>query len=39
MITLDQLIHQDIGEKGTPKRDQFELRMKILSEMIKQARK
>lgn len=41
MYTLDQAINKHIGKVGTGKRDKFEyeLKMDILGEMIKQARK
>ncbi len=39
--SLDELTDKYIGKKGTPKRDSFEneLRLKLLGEAIKQARK
>jgi len=41
MMTLDQLKDRDIGEIGTPERDQyeFELKMEVLGDMIKSVRK
>ncbi|GAA5023572.1 transcriptional regulator [Marivirga lumbricoides] len=41
MMTLDQLKDRDIGEVGTPERDQyeFELKMEVLGNMIKSVRK
>ena len=41
MMTLDQLKGRDIGEIGTPERDQyeFELKMEVLGDMIKSVRK
>ena len=38
--SLDELTDKYIGEKGTPKRDQFEfdLKLEILGDMIKRAR-
>lgn len=41
MMTLDQMIDQDIGVKGTSERDQFdfELKVEVLGEMIKSVRK
>lgn len=41
MYTLDQAIDKHIGEIGTKKRDKFEyeLKMDILGEMIRKARK
>jgi len=40
MMTLDQMKDKDLGEVGTPERDkyEFELRMEVLSEMIKSVR-
>ena len=39
--TLDELTDKYIGQKGTPERDQFEFELKldVLGEMIKKARK
>ena len=39
--TLEELTDKYIGEKGTPKREQFEfdLKLDILGDMIKKARK
>lgn len=39
-MTLDQMKDRDLGEVGAPERDkyEFELRMEILSEMIKSVR-
>ncbi len=41
MMTLDELKDRDIGEIGTPERDQyeFELKMEVLGDMIKSVRK
>ena len=41
MMTLDQLKEKHIGKIGTPKRDkyEFDLKVEILGEMIKSARK
>lgn len=40
MMTLDELKNRDIGEIGTPERDQYEhdLSMEVLGHMIKQVR-
>ena len=40
IYTLDQMKDKYVGERGTPKREAFEyeLRMEIISEMIKKAR-
>src|SRR5690554_4452341 len=40
-MTLDELKDRDIGEIGTPERDEYEfdLRMEILGELIKSVRK
>jgi len=40
-LTLDQIKDKHIGKKGSPKRNQYEfdLRMEIIGEMIKSARK
>ena len=40
-LTLDQLKDEFIGNKGTPKRDQYEfdLNLDLIGEMIKKARK
>ena len=40
-ISLDAMIEKYIGEKGTPKREEFEqeLRIELLGNAIKQARK
>ncbi len=39
--TLDEAIDKHIGEKGTPRRDQFELELELdrIGEMIKEVRK
>jgi HTH-type transcriptional regulator / antitoxin HipB len=41
MMTLDELKDRDIGDIGTPERDQyeFELKMEVLGGMIKSVRK
>ena len=40
-LTLDQIKDKHIGKKGSPERDQYEfdLRMEIIGQMIKTARK
>lgn len=40
IYTLDQMKDKYVGERGTPKREAFEyeLRMEVISEMIKKAR-
>lgn len=41
MMTLDQMKDKDLGEIGTPERDQYEfdLKMEVLGDMIKSVRK
>ena len=41
MLTLDQMKDEHFGKIGTPKRDQFEfeLRLDLIGDMIKKARK